>query len=51
MLLIGTEWLRIDQGCVSCVNLFHVGELPGVPMWSLALSSKAMRGPLVALVI
>ena len=48
MLLISMEWLSID---LSSINLFHLGEFPGVLLWSLALSSVAVGGPLVALVI
>ena len=45
------EWLSIDQGGMSSINLFHLGEFPGVSLWSLALSSVAVGGPLVTLVI
>ena len=33
------------------VSPFHLGEFPGVPLWSLALLCVAVGGPLVALVI
>ena len=51
MLLIGIKWLRINQGGISCVCPFRLGEFPGVPLWSLALLCVAVGGPLVTLVI
>ena len=40
------EWLRIDQGGMCRVNLFHLREFPGVPLWSLTISSVAVGGHL-----
>ena len=51
MLLNGMKWLRVDQGSMCYVSPFHLGEFPGVPLWSLALLCVAVGGPLVALVI